>query len=422
MPRTVRHARLESRSARARLKRGRQPHWQALVPGGRWHIGYQHWKGDAAGRWVMRRYIGGDKYRISGLGLADDDAAPDGVMVLSFEQAVTKANTLIDTPASKVHNLTVRQAMDRYVAYKRSLGQPVSDVLSRGAAHILPVLGDLVVSELTTDTLRRWLSNMAALPALSRPKDGKQKYRPAAATEEEVRKRRATANRVLTMLKAGLNFAFDEGHVSNRDAWGRKLKPFRDVERARVRYLTVAQAERLLNACDPKFRGLVRAGLETGCRYGELTRLECADFNPDSATVHIRRSKTGPGRHVVLTPEGAAFFRAHTAGRPDHQRMFLHSNSAEWKKSDQARPMREACKHARITPAVGFHQLRHTYASLSVMNGMPLMVVAKNLGHRDTGMVEKFYGHLAPSFVADAVRASAPRFKVASDKKVVSLK
>ena len=44
------------------------------------------------------------------------------------------------------------------------------------------------------------------------------------------------------------------------------------------------------------------------------------------------------------------------------------------------------------------------------MNGAPLMVVAKNLGHTDTRMVEKHYGHLAPSFVADAIRAAAPRF------------
>jgi hypothetical protein len=36
------------------------------------------------------------------------------------------------------------------------------------------------------------------------------------------------------------------------------------------------------------------------------------------------------------------------------------------------------------------------------MNSMPLLVVAKNLGHRDTRMVERHYGHLAPSFVADA--------------------
>ena len=51
---TVKHAKLESRTARSRLKRGRQPHWQALVPG-RVHLGYQCWKGDPAGRWVLRR-------------------------------------------------------------------------------------------------------------------------------------------------------------------------------------------------------------------------------------------------------------------------------------------------------------------------------------------------------------------------------
>ena len=44
------------------------------------------------------------------------------------------------------------------------------------------------------------------------------------------------------------------------------------------------------------------------------------------------------------------------------------------------------------------------------MGGMPLPVIARNLGHADTRMVEKHYGHLAPSYVADAVRKHAPRF------------
>jgi len=44
------------------------------------------------------------------------------------------------------------------------------------------------------------------------------------------------------------------------------------------------------------------------------------------------------------------------------------------------------------------------------MAGMPLMVVARNLGHASTKMVEAHYGHLAPSYVRDAVRRSAPRF------------
>lgn len=83
--------------------------------------------------------------------------------------------------------------------------------------------------------------------------------------------------------------------------------------------------------------------------------------------------------------------------------------------------MAEAVARAKITPAITFHGLRHTWASLTVMAGVPLMVVAKNLGHVDTRMVEKHYGHLAPSFIADAIRAGAPRFAIASDMAVVPL-
>jgi hypothetical protein len=55
------------------------------------------------------------------------------------------------------------------------------------------------------------------------------------------------------------------------------------------------------------------------------------------------------------------------------------------------------------------------------MNGMPLMVVARNLGHADTRMVEKHYGHLAPSYVADEIRKAAPRFGVELAKVVAPL-
>ena len=74
--------------------------------------------------------------------------------------------------------------------------------------------------------------------------------------------------------------------------------------------------------------------------------------------------------------------------------------------------MKAACRAARIEPEANFHCLRHTYASHAIMNGAPLLVVAKNLGHSDTRMVEKHYGHLAPSYIADAIRAAAPRFGV----------
>jgi hypothetical protein len=49
------------------------------------------------------------------------------------------------------------------------------------------------------------------------------------------------------------------------------------------------------------------------------------------------------------------------------------------------------------------------------------MVVAKNLGHRDTKMIEAHYGHLAPSYIKDAIRKGAPKFGFKPDKKIVEL-
>ena len=72
--------------------------------------------------------------------------------------------------------------------------------------------------------------------------------------------------------------------------------------------------------------------------------------------------------------------------------------------------MSEACHRAKTGPPASFHTLRHTWASLAVMAGMPLMVVAQNLGHADTRMVEKHYGHMSRSHVVDAVRKFAPTF------------
>jgi integrase len=76
---------------------------------------------------------------------------------------------------------------------------------------------------------------------------------------------------------------------------------------------------------------------------------------------------------------------------------------------EQVRLMREACAMAGIIPAVGFHVLRHTHGSLLAMRGVPMAVIARQLGHADTRMTEKHYAHLAPNYVADTIRESFPR-------------
>ena len=164
----------------------------------------------------------------------------------------------------------------------------------------------------------------------------------------------------------------------------------------------------------------MQAALLTGCRYGELTALVVADFNPDAGTVHVRVSKSGKPRHVVLTKEGQDFFAAAVAGKVSDALVFTKSDGAAWGKSHQQRDMAQAAARAKLG-ALTFHELRHTYASRLAMAGVALMVIGKQLGHSDTRMVEKHYGHLAPSYIADAVRAGMGTLGIVEPGNVVAL-
>lgn len=197
-----------------------------------------------------------------------------------------------------------------------------------------------------------------------------------------------------------LNHAWREGRVVSDDAW-RRVKPFAKVDAPRFRYLTMAEITRLINACDPDFRQLVQVGTLTGCRYGELVAMRCADYNPDAGSVYVQLGKAGEARHVTLSDEGQRFFAKATTGRTGDSRIFLRAEGKPWGKSHQARLLAAACGWAKISPPISFHTLRHTHASHLAMRGVALMVIAHQLGHADTRMVEKHYAHLAPAYIAD---------------------
>ncbi|WAJ27041.1 tyrosine-type recombinase/integrase [Antarcticirhabdus aurantiaca] len=433
MARAVRDAKMETRAARARLPVQNKPHWRCLVPGAL-HLGYTRRRADQPGAWSARRYLGKDargvgRYSEERLGLADDYQDADGTLYLSFADAQRAAHERVAAARAEVAAVadeasrppTVAEAVADYVAHLR-LERPgaLREVEGRARTHILPAFGERRVDALTTDALVRWRDAMAAAPARLRTRPGEQQRHKTAAVGDALRSRRATVNRTVTVLKAVLNHAFRLGRVADDTAW-RRVKPFGRVDAARPGHLSEEEAARLLNAANAAsgFRDLVHAALMTGCRYGELCALEVRDFARGRIT--IRMSKSGKARQVRLSDEGAEFFRSLTAGRPADERMLLRGDGAPWGPSHQSRPMLVACRAARVEP-IGFHQLRHTWASLSVMNSMPLMVVAENLGHADTRMVEKHYGHLTEDYMDEAVRAAAPRFGVARQSSVVPLR
>jgi integrase len=426
MARTIRNGKLDTRSARTRLTLRREPYWTVVSEG--CALGYR--RGAKGGTWIGRFRDEAGQQHYEALGAADDARDPDGLSVFSFAQAQAKSRAFFARKAREIAGdaapnegpYRVTDALDDYFKSYAKRGKGVSAALSATNLHIRPALGTVPVAKLTTRRLRDWHHAIADKPRQARgrhgelPKDVKQRR----AGRDAIRKRRATANRVLTVLKAALNHAWREGVVPSDDAW-RRVSPFKGVDAPVIRYLAEDEQRRLVNSCSADFREIVCAALLTGCRYGELIALRAADYNADAGMITVRESKADKVRHVVLTDEGCTLFNALTAGRKGDARVFLRSDGRPWGASHQQRPLAEACARARISPAVSFHILRHSHGSTLAMRGVPMGVIAAQLGHSDTRMTEKHYAHLAPSYVADTIRANFPNLGLAKDVAVTAL-
>jgi len=421
MARLARDSKTDSRSARTRLPARREPYWVKISAA--CFLGYR--KGSKGGTWIARFRTQEGTQAYESLGAADDHRDPDGLSVFDFAQAQEKARHWFDRKAREEagllvaldHPYTVADALlDYFQAREQKGSRGVYQDRKSADARIVPTLGALEVEKLTAKRIRDWLHEIATAPKLVRTRPGADRqtkvYDPQ--DPDAVRARRATGNRVLTILKAALNHAHREGLARSDEAW-RKVKPFAAVDEAVVRYLSADECRRLVNACDPAFRNLVRGALLTGCRYGELCRLKVADVNLDAGTVLVRQSKAGKPRHVVLTMEAQELFSSLTAGKAGTAFVFTRSDGAAWAASHQQRPIEEASTRAKIVPAVTFHQLRHTHASSLAMAGVPMGVIAAQLGHADTRITEKHYAHLAPSFIANAIRAAFPDLGLGTD-------
>jgi integrase len=417
MPRTVRDIGLENRTARSRLKARNKPYYRALEPG--LHLGYRK-PLSGPGRWLARHYVGKQSYELETIGTADDFSDADGVAILSYRQAQTLARKrMVDRAhaAAGRGSYTVEDALNDYLHHLESNDRSsAKGARYRAEALILPKLGPIELAKLSTDQLREWLADIANAPSRAWTRS------PVAADDAEGRRRRrASANRVFAILQAALNRAWREGKVSTDAAW-RRVERFERTNRPRTSFLSIEEARRLINAADPDFRQIVRAALATGARYGELCRLVVSDFNSDAGSVAISISKSGRSRHVVLNEEGAELFRQLCAGRSGSELILRQDDGRPWNPGRQFYHMRITCLRAKIEPPMGFHQLRHTWASHAVMNGAPLLVVARNLGHATTRMVEEHYGHLSAGYVADAIRKAAPTFGTVEPTNVIPIK
>ena len=430
MARTVRNAKIDTRSARnAKCTERREPYWTPIARG--CAIGYR--RGAKGGTWVARFRADNGKQHYKALGAADDARDADGLTVFDFAQAQSRARAYFERKARELAGdlapahgpYSVASALNAYFAERERRGSKgLAKDRAAASVRILPALGEVELAKLTTKRIRDWHTGLATAAKLTRTGRTTKERKSQSIDMKDadaVRARRATANRTLTVLKAALNHAYHEGRVATDEAW-RKVKPFREANAPVVHFLSDDECRRIVNACDGAFRNIVKGALVTGCRYGELTRMRASDFNAEAGTITVRESKAGKPRHVALTDEGQALFAELTAGKTGRDLVFVRDDAKAWGPSHQQRPLDAASARTKIEPAATFHILRHTYASALAMRGVPIGVIAAQLGHSDTRMTERHYAHLSPNYVAETVRAALPALGIVDKPSVAPLK
>lgn len=223
------------------------------------------------------------------------------------------------------------------------------------------------------------------------------------------RQRRQTANRVWNAFRAALNHAWrdDESTGVETDAAWRRVKSLKVSEGGPPRMLEPIEITRLLNAAEGPFRALLRGALLTGSRYGELIAMRATDFRAEDQFIVIRQRKTGKTLLQPLTDEGSAFFEQMTAGKDADDLIFMRDAENGWRKSDQARPMREAANRAHVK-GVSFKTTRATYGKSLLLATQNIELVAKALGHSDVRITRKHYAQYLPNELAEGVRKMAP--------------
>jgi integrase len=171
---------------------------------------------------------------------------------------------------------------------------------------------------------------------------------------------------------------------------------------ARLRFLSHAEADTLMQALAKKSKQIervARLSLYGGFRVAEIFSLSWSNVDRGNRVITILDTKNGESRPIFISPHIKAVLDELTPGEPDEPIFKTRQKkSVVWLSKSFQRVINELGWNKGITDRrqkVTFHTLRHSFASWSVMAGVPLYQVGKALGHKTTTMTAR-YSHLSP--------------------------
>ena len=217
-----------------------------------------------------------------------------------------------------------------------------------------------------------------------------------------------TANRYKTVLSLIYRLGMEHKKVSSNPA--RLLKRLKESD-GRVRFLNQhvpdeeARLRKVIAAKFPEHLPELDIAVNTGMRRSEqYCRISWACVDLERQDLFVPKSKNGRARHIPLNDAALAAFRKLHGRTRGQGPIFEHLKKGEKGKSllGPRHWFEDAISEGGIKDFT-WHDLRHTFASRLVMQGVPLRAVAELLGHRSIQMTMR-YAHLAQDDMRTAVR------------------
>lgn len=292
MTRTLSEATITTPKARSNLKRG--AHWRALDQ--EVHLGYR--RGARGGTWLVRWYVGNQKYKQEAIGTADDVFEADGEGVLSFYQAQSAARKLVQDrrlQARAAENgapATVRSAIEAYIeARADTAGDSAQrDTRQRLTKHVMgAAIADKALFGLSEKDLKDWRRSLPASLASS------------------------TRTRITNDVKAALNAAAREGRANlpaelpliiKNGLASEKPQPAKPRDGHALsddQIRRILQAARSFDDADGWEGDLYRMVLvlaTTGARFSQVARMRVLDAQPEQGRLMIPVSRKGRGEKI----------------------------------------------------------------------------------------------------------------------------
>jgi integrase len=307
---------------------------------------------------------------------------------VAWAKRIEADQELMEVLGSRGAGMRFSELVDEYML--QWAGKDINQIIR--AKYWLDQFGNYKIIDLTTDLVRQGIKAFALRKCHRGDGSGRTKQLPKNPAP-------ATINRYRTVLSAIFKYAIGEGYLAANPV---SRVPPRKVSNLRTRFLSETERTRLLTACKTstwdRFHMLVLMAMTTGMRKAELLNLRWNHIDFDKNLAFLGDTKNGEQRYCPIpgfVVDELKPFRQVGMGllfpseiKPDQPREF----KKYWLK---------ALADADIQN-FRWHDLRHTAASLLVMNGATLYETGEVLGHKSTQTTAR-YAHLSTAHKSELV-------------------